>query len=284
MGAAMQYLLMLVLIFTILAMLAGFGWGGSRGVARGARACDELARHYRGRVHRAGWFGHPRVSFRHRSVDVRVGIFAHGSHGTGHGSSTRLQTAWLDANFSCSISHPARPPRLTDHDGLISWRSGWRDFDQRYSIRTSDRTLTAALMNRVALHQIEQLRRQPHPGGLLVEIHRGVFQISKSSALGRPADLLAFVRVGLELHDQTLLSATEGIAFLQQPVAQPLEHVVCQVCGEQIVDDLVFCRRCKTPHHRDCWQYVGRCSVFGCGEIHFEIPRPAAGIPRRPND
>lgn len=280
----MQFLLMAVLIFTILAMLAGFGWGGSRGVVRCARACDELARLYRGRVHRAGWFGHPRVSFRYRSADVLVGVFAHGNHSNGHGSSTRLQTAWLDANFTCSISHPPRPTRLTAHDGLMSWQSGWREFDERYSIRTSDRTLTATLMNQVALHQIEQLRRQPHPSGLLVEIHRGGFQISKSFAIQRSADLLAFVRVGLELYDQNLLSATEGIAFLQQPVAQPLEHVVCQICGEPIVDDLVFCRHCKTPHHRDCWQYVGRCSVFGCGEIHFEIPRPAVGIPRRTND
>jgi hypothetical protein len=94
--------------------------------------------------------------------------------------------------------------------------------------------------------------------------------------------LLEFVRGILELYDQTLLSATEGIEFLDGQVAQPLDHVVCQVCGEEIRDDLVFCRRCKTPHHRDCWLYAGRCSVFACGEIQFLVPRQAARIVKRP--
>ncbi len=279
----MQILLIVVLFFITLAIMAGFGWGGSRGVARCARACEELARQYRGRVHRAGWFGHPRVSFRSRSSQVLVGISAQGSQGSGLGSSTRLQTDWLDANFSLSISHPPRPTRLTVGDGRVSWHSGLHDFDQRYSVRTSDRALTAALMNRFTLHQIEQLRRQPRSSGIVIEIHHGVFQISKGLAIHRPSDLLAFVQVGLELHDQTLLAATEGIAFPEPTVAQPLEHVVCQICGEPIVDGLVFCRTCKTPHHRDCWQYVGRCSTFGCGEIHFAIPRPAAPSARQPD-
>lgn len=280
----MQGLLVVVLIFIILTLMAGFGWGGSRGVGRCARACEELARHYGGRVHRAGWFGHPRVSFRCRSSEVWVGVFAHGSQTNGYGSSTRLQTAWLDPGFSLCISHPPRPARLNAQDGLMSWQHGSQDFDARYSIRTSDRTLTAALMNRFALYQIEQLRQHPRPSGLLIEIHHGAFQISKGLAIHRPVDLLAFVQVSLELHDQTLLSATEGIVFPEQPVAQPLEHVVCQICGEPIGKDLVFCCRCKTPHHRDCWQYLGHCSVFGCGEIHFAIPRPAASPPQPPRD
>lgn len=44
------------------------------------------------------------------------------------------------------------------------------------------------------------------------------------------------------------------------------EGPACQVCGE-VRDDspTVECERCQTPHHRDCWDYVGRCSTFACG-------------------
>lgn len=38
----------------------------------------------------------------------------------------------------------------------------------------------------------------------------------------------------------------------------------CRVCGEHLAGDLVRCRTCERPHHRDCWVYAGRCSTFGC--------------------
>jgi photosystem II stability/assembly factor-like uncharacterized protein len=42
--------------------------------------------------------------------------------------------------------------------------------------------------------------------------------------------------------------------------------VFCQVCGEEIgPDEVVYCQNCSTPHHLDCWNYVGWCSTYGCG-------------------
>jgi hypothetical protein len=29
--------------------------------------------------------------------------------------------------------------------------------------------------------------------------------------------------------------------------------------------DLVACAKCRTIHHRSCWDYVGRCSTYACG-------------------
>ena len=40
---------------------------------------------------------------------------------------------------------------------------------------------------------------------------------------------------------------------------------LCQVCGEAIEDDVIYCTKCATPHHRDCWDWVGHCSTFACG-------------------
>ena len=44
----------------------------------------------------------------------------------------------------------------------------------------------------------------------------------------------------------------------------------CLVCGEAINGSEVMCQSCRTPHHRDCWHYVGGCSVFGCGGKNHE--------------
>ena len=38
----------------------------------------------------------------------------------------------------------------------------------------------------------------------------------------------------------------------------------CPVCGYELFGVIVFCSRCKKPHHRPCWDFIGKCSLFGC--------------------
>lgn len=41
---------------------------------------------------------------------------------------------------------------------------------------------------------------------------------------------------------------------------------VCKVCLEPINGGPVaLCASCHTPHHGECWEYVGGCSIYGCG-------------------
>lgn len=46
----------------------------------------------------------------------------------------------------------------------------------------------------------------------------------------------------------------------------------CPVCGVGIHDPAVVCDRCSIPHHRDCWDYAGTCSTYGCTGSAFEVP------------
>ncbi len=39
----------------------------------------------------------------------------------------------------------------------------------------------------------------------------------------------------------------------------------CCVCGDDLARRVVYCGACSTPHHPECWEYVGRCSVYACG-------------------
>jgi hypothetical protein len=45
---------------------------------------------------------------------------------------------------------------------------------------------------------------------------------------------------------------------------------ICQVCGSGLTEDVVLCVRCRTPHHRECWEWTGECSTFACHETRFE--------------
>ena len=51
------------------------------------------------------------------------------------------------------------------------------------------------------------------------------------------------------------------------PPADPVAGTMrCPVCASPFRPDEAIrrCERCDTPHHVDCWDYVGHCAVFGC--------------------
>jgi hypothetical protein len=83
-------------------------------------------------------------------------------------------------------------------------------------------------------------------------------------------------------------------------------EVECPVCGDPVAPgpEGVLCGLCGAPHHGPCFEYTGRCSIYGCGGITvrpFEValtmvqagtidesaPEPGwlgpwiAGLPRR---
>jgi hypothetical protein len=38
----------------------------------------------------------------------------------------------------------------------------------------------------------------------------------------------------------------------------------CPVCGTTLAGLTVRCESCRTPHHGECWDYMGRCSTYAC--------------------
>lgn len=80
---------------------------------------------------------------------------------------------------------------------------------------------------------------------------------------GRPGDELEwaarFLRVAIKHREE------EEVA----PLAVNASAGECQVCSEKMETRVVFCGKCRTPHHEECWSYVGTCSTYGCREIRF---------------
>ena len=73
------------------------------------------------------------------------------------------------------------------------------------------------------------------------------------------------------LVDHASLLREIGIEFLTE--ARRTSRGVCRVCGAPMGrPGIVFCRRCRTPHHEECWRYNGRCSTYACGEKRARDP------------
>jgi hypothetical protein len=70
-----------------------------------------------------------------------------------------------------------------------------------------------------------------------------------------------------------LLQAVPGLerdAAITVEAKLDLSRSICQVCGEGMTQgQVVYCWRCATPHHEECWVYARECSTFGCKESRF---------------
>ncbi|HEX5102828.1 MAG TPA: RING finger protein, partial [Pirellulaceae bacterium] len=102
----------------------------------------------------------------------------------------------------------------------------------------------------------------------------GAMTVTKPQHLSSYEDLDAFIQLSADLFVAALNSRTTGITFVSESVkiAEPDEgESQCQVCGEPLTTDLVFCSACKTPHHRECWEYFGGCSTYACGNKKYLV-------------
>ena len=50
----------------------------------------------------------------------------------------------------------------------------------------------------------------------------------------------------------------------------------CPVCAASLGEEHVSCRRCDSPHHSECWEYIGCCSTFGCGSTAHNLSAQGA--------
>ncbi len=61
-------------------------------------------------------------------------------------------------------------------------------------------------------------------------------------------------------------------------LADDCETINCQVCGEALDEEAVYCKSCETAHHLDCWNFVGTCATYGCCEKKYTTEKPS-GVP-----
>lgn len=226
-----------------------------------------LARAFGGSVRSGGiWFA-PEATIFYGDTKARV-TFSR-AYESAPDICLRVAVGWPFATEACELN---RPPHLNKHR---SARRAWQrvavpgDFGQQWEVVAENASESAALLTSGVQWQAERLAKL----GLFEEVHilisEGEIVAAKQASLLRGEAPAQFVQGVLEFYDQCMLAKATGIEFLHPDEAQPLEHVRCNICGEEILDQMVVCRRCRTPHHEDCWHYTGSCSVFGCRETRF---------------
>lgn len=250
---------------------------GSRGIAwlSGGRfrAYRLLADRHHGRYESRGMYDPPTVSFAHRNSLVRVGL-APMTPGQPVNPRTRVVARFAHGiPFRLELIPASRPAPPQPPKGTRPVKLGIPLLDQNFSVRTNDPEIAKEFLNPEVLGAILDLQATVHSGGMLVSINpeRLLVQIDRNLGLGVDS-LDRAVTDALILHDGLLIGVgrrmTAGINIVSTDAG--LDDVatdapICKVCGEPIGEGpIIVCSACRTPHHRDCWEFVGACSIYGC--------------------
>jgi hypothetical protein len=255
-------------IFIRLIAKTGAWMSGSR-----YRAYRQLATRYNGRYESRGLSETPTVSFNYNGSTVRVGLAP-----TIAGQPDQIPRTRVVARFQSGIpfrmelapvSRPAppQPPK-----GTRPVKLGDPAFDSGYVVQANDQEMARDFLGPPAREAITNLQRGVHPGGMLVSINPERLLVQIDRNLGLSSEALSWVvQKALVLHDGLIEGVsrrvTQGIAIVDEPGAPDDDEgpPICKVCGEPIgYGAVIVCAVCNTPHHRDCWEYVGACSIYGC--------------------
>jgi hypothetical protein len=227
-----------------------------------------VAQLYDGRLlAHGGIFAKPGLAFNHHGATVQVDIYTTG--GKNSRAYTQVHLVWPDKTTRCEVYPERFASRLGKMLGMMDVEIGSPDFDRDFIITGNSTGHLRALLTPEVQRAIYRLRRLLANDDIFISINRGRMLVKKLGLLRDEARLADYISAALDLYDCAAGLESRGVEFLEQAAADPTTEVVCQICGEAIVEELVHCRRCKTPHHEDCWQYFGGCSTFGCGEKRY---------------
>lgn len=220
-----------------------------------------LAQRYGGNV--ASRFMYPKLWFRYGAA---MGYLKSARHRQ-YREQTVLTLTWPDKKLRFDVS--TQDHYVGTYRNSESIDAKEQGFIREFKIQTNDSVDTGRMLSHGVRWKIEQLAGQLGNDSVLVSLASGKLKIVKPGLVREFQQLDDLVRMGLELHDQLLLTKSEGIDFIDDAEAKILGDVKCPICSEEVMEEMVICLRCKTPHCRDCWQYNGHCATFACNETRY---------------
>ncbi len=152
-----------------------------------------------------------------------------------------------------------RPPGFLPSQGIPI---GDRRFDEDFVVEAYPRELAYWIFaDPRRCEAIATVRRLAGYGSVSITMRAGWLEVRVGNCLKDEASLRALVRSASEMTGYMLTPPGEtGIRWVE---VRPLTGT-CPVCSTALAAPVLRCDRCDTPHHEQCWDYLGRCAVYGC--------------------
>ncbi len=240
-----------------------------------AKTLEAIARRFRGRLEPGSFFERPQIRLRFQGHSALLKYVQHGKHSV----HTVFTITWPDAAFRLEVYPQDALSGFRRLWGMEDIEIGSAEFDRSFYISGNTPSSIRDMLSADVQACIWKLARvgssSPVFGTRDVQVKfvGGLLTITKPRFLTTAEDLDEFIRQSAELFQAALATRSTGIQFVgdvtidaQEPDAVESR---CQICGEPLAKDLVYCGGCRTPHHRECWEYFGGCSTYACGHKQY---------------
>ena len=225
------------------------------------QAMKLTARRLQGRYHPGGFIRSQEVEWTLEGVSCRLAARSDGAYSPGS-VTVRFQRP-------CAARLRLAPEsawwKVRKFFGAADFRIGDPDFDRDFVIQADNGAWARRVLTRevralaLRLDLIQSFGLDLGPAGMSIRTGNSISEV--------PERLVLFVREALDLGLAIHRVLDPAMVVSEMEMAST---GTCPVCATAVVEEVDVCSRCRTPHHKDCWDYLGGCAVFGC-----------AGRPRR---
>ena len=248
------------IIFAFLALAIWLAFSSAQARALN-RTLGRLASKVGGSVIGGGWFSSPSLDFRVEGRRALLELFEGSKNRTPY---SRVVINVVPSPGTLHILEQGFGQEFLKLFGAQDLEIGDESFDREYVIKASPTSMLRRIFSpdrqREGIGIVRRLRGYRNPTFDLdtVSLTVMVRQVLRTEhelllLLGAAKDFFAFVL--------RPTSAPEGMVIEEVKVASGGE---CPVCGTAMTARRVRCESCRTPHHSECWQYMGRCSTYAC--------------------
>ena len=148
--------------------------------------------------------------------------------------------------------------------GAQDIRIGERTFDALYVVKAKPESLAHSLFREDRKPRVIQaIRAVGSWVNPLIDLSRERLCVQVDECLSSLESLRRLVQTAKELTEFLLDMESLG-SILWGDSPEP-SGGLCPVCGSLMETGIVRCSSCRTPHHRECWNYIGACSTYACG-------------------
>jgi hypothetical protein len=255
-----------ILIFALLAFFGFIAWSARSYNQTRMHFFARLGTRWNGRAVEGGFWSNPMLEL---EVD---GVAAQLTYHTG----SRYEPAWTKVHFNWASRHRLRlrPEGFTvvlrSVFGGAVIRIGDPEFDPMFWIEGTDREWARTILTPAVRRGLLELRSTGTwftsndvtvdlgPTGLMLKVSRNL--VDDQAYLESFVDLAVLI-----LREMKSIAAVAVVVMAEVELRGGSE---CPVCGHA-VESARTCPQCRTPHHEECWKYMGGCAIFACaGRSH----------------
>ena len=139
-------------------------------------------------------------------------------------------------------------------------------FLREWTVLTDDLQTGTELLTATVRWKLMELSNSTCLPTLRVVVSDQHLRVTCDSWIDSGQKLMDLTQGTMDIFDQLMLIDAEGLKFVNATSATVIGEVRCPICSDDVMQDMVLCRRCKTPHCSECWEYNGKCATFACME------------------